>query len=104
MKYSSFANMRPTAYLFYSMLHPSDGFQEMKYNRQFSHCCGGGGGVRAAYPEESAKIADTRLDEADFADVIITTCPFCVTNLGAQAKDRDVKVVDLVELVDEHLQ
>ena len=83
---------------------PGVDFQEMKYNRQFSHCCGGGGGVRAAYPEESAKIADTRLDEADFADVIITTCPFCVTNLGAQAKDRDVKVVDLVELVDEHLQ
>ena len=36
MKYSSFANMRPTAYLFYSMLHPSDGFQEMKYNKKGS--------------------------------------------------------------------
>ncbi len=83
---------------------PGVDFKEMAFNRKLSHCCGGGGGVRAAYPEESAKIADTRLDEASFADIIITTCPFCVTNLGAQAKGRDVKVVDLVELVDEHLQ
>ena len=83
---------------------PGVKFKEMKYNRSTSHCCGGGGGVRAAYPEEAADIANTRLDEADFADLLITTCPFCVTNLSAQVGDRKLKVVDLAELVDEHLQ
>ena len=82
---------------------PGVDFQEMKFNKSTSHCCGGGGGVRAAFPEEAADIANTRLDEASFADVIITTCPFCVTNLAAQVGERKVKVVDLVELVDERL-
>ena len=75
----------------------------MKYSKSTSHCCGGGGGVRAAYPQEAAEIATTRLDEAAFADLLITTCPFCVTNLSAQVGDRKIKVVDLTELVDEHL-
>lgn len=82
---------------------PGIEFREMEFNRKFSHCCGGGGGVRAAYPEESMDIASTRLDEADFADVIITTCPFCVNNLDAAKGDRKLVVRDLVEIVDELL-
>ena len=82
---------------------PGVNFKEMKYNRQFSHCCGGGGGVRSAFPQEAAEIANTRLDEADFADMVITTCPFCVTNLASQIGDRKMQVVDLTELVDDHL-
>ena len=78
-------------------------FREMKYNGKTSHCCGGGGGVRSAYPEESMDIAGTRLDEAAFADIIITTCPFCVNNLDTAKGDRKVVVKDLVELVDELL-
>ncbi len=82
---------------------PGAEFKEMQYNRSTSHCCGGGGGVRAAFPEEAAAIANTRLDEASFADIIITTCPFCVTNLSSAKGDRKIEVVDLVELVDSHL-
>ena len=78
-------------------------FREMDFNRKTSHCCGGGGGVRSAYPEESMDIASTRLDEASFADVIITTCPFCVNNLDAAKGDRKVQVRDLVEIIDELL-
>lgn len=81
---------------------PGIDFREMKFNRQFSHCCGGGGGVRSGYPEEAADIAKTRMGEADFADVVITSCPFCVTNLSDQAGGK--RVVDLVELVAEHIQ
>lgn len=79
-------------------------FKEMQYNRQFSHCCGGGGGVRAAYPEESMDIAGTRLDEAGDADLMITCCPFCVTNLGAAVGDRKIEVRDLVEIIDELME
>ncbi|MDD3379454.1 MAG: heterodisulfide reductase-related iron-sulfur binding cluster, partial [Candidatus Methanomethylophilaceae archaeon] len=82
---------------------PGVDFKEMQYNRATSHCCGGGGGVRSAYPEEAMAIAGTRLDEASFADTIITTCPFCVSNLEAAKGNRKIEVVDLVELVDSHL-
>ena len=82
---------------------PGVNFKEMPFNRSTSHCCGGGGGVRSAFPEESMNIGNTRLDEADFADVIITTCPFCVNNLAAAIGDRKVKIVDLTGLVDESL-
>ena len=82
---------------------PGIEFKEMAFSRNVSHCCGGGGGVRSAYPEDSMNIANTRLDEASFADVIITTCPFCVNNLDAAKGDRDLQVRDLVEIVDELL-
>ncbi len=78
-------------------------FREMEYSGKTSHCCGGGGGVRSAYPEVSMDIAATRLDEAGFADTIITTCPFCVNNLDAAKGGRKIAVRDLVEIVDELL-
>ena len=82
---------------------PGIDFREMEYSRKTSHCCGGGGGVRSAYPKDSMDIANTRLDEASFADVIVTTCPFCVNNLDSAKGDRKVQVRDLVEIVDELL-
>ncbi len=80
-------------------------FKEMQYNKSTSHCCGGGGGVRSAYPEESKRIASTRVEEAlDIgAKTIITACPFCVSNLIFGSDGKDVKVVDLMELIDELL-
>ena len=78
-------------------------FKEMEYTREKSHCCGGGGGVRSAFPKESLGIAATRLDEAKGYDMIITTCPFCVNNLVSGKGDRDIEVVDLVELIDKLL-
>ncbi len=79
---------------------PELDFREMEFSRELSHCCGGGGGVKSAFPEESKAIADTRMSEAEFADMIITSCPFCVNNLLAGKGDRKTEVVDLVELVD----
>ena len=40
-----------------------------------ARCCGGGGGVRSAYPELSSKIAAKRVDEAQFADLLVTSLP-----------------------------
>lgn len=84
-------------------MFPGVQFKEMPYAKELSHCCGAGGGVKSAFPEEAKKLAETRLDEAGEADLIITTCPFCVKNLADAAGGRKVKVVDLTELVDEHL-
>jgi Fe-S oxidoreductase len=79
-------------------------FKEMANNRDTSRCCGGGGGVRSAYPAESKIMAEARLEEAAFADMIITTCPFCVNNLEFGMPDgKKKRIVDLTELVDELL-
>jgi Fe-S oxidoreductase len=78
-------------------------FKEMENTRETSRCCGGGGGVRAAYPEESKAMAVARLEEAAFADIIITACPFCVNNLIFGMSDKKKRVADLTELVNELL-
>lgn len=43
-------------------------------------CCGGGGGVRAAYPEVSDKLAIRRMEVAkgEGVDGLLTNCPFCI--------------------------
>jgi Fe-S oxidoreductase len=80
---------------------PEAQFREMPRNRDTAACCGGGGGVRSAYPELSKAIAGRRVDEASFADLLVTTCPFCVNNLKAGADGRPTpQVIDLVQLVD----
>ena len=80
---------------------PGAVFKEMPRSRDTAACCGGGGGVRSAYPELSREIAGRRVDEASFADMLVTTCPFCVNNLRAGAEGRrPLEIVDLVQLVD----
>ena len=85
---------------------PEAEFKEMPRNRSTARCCGGGGGVRSAYPELSSSIAAKRVDEAQFADVLVTSCPFCVNNLnvGKDAIGSKVEIIDLVELVDSLLE
>ncbi len=81
---------------------PGASFKEMPRNSSEARCCGGGGGVRSAFPDLSEQIAAKRVMEADFADVLVTTCPFCVNNLKV-GKDRSrskVEIKDLVELID----
>jgi fumarate reductase (CoM/CoB) subunit B len=43
-------------------------------------CCGGGGGVRAAYPSVSDKLAIRRMEIAkeEGIDGLLTNCPFCI--------------------------
>ena len=81
---------------------PGAEFREMPHTKDTSLCCGGGGGVRSAYPDLSEKIAARRVEEASFADVLVTTCPFCVNNLrvGGKSCGSDVQVMDLVELLE----
>ncbi len=71
---------------------------EMPNSREQSRCCGGGGGVRSAYPEAAGRMASARLQEMD-ADLLVTACPFCVTNLRAGGAE----VMDLTVLVDKLL-
>jgi len=82
---------------------PEITFREMTNTRDASRCCGGGGGVRSAFPDESKAMAEARLTETDSDDMIITSCPFCVNNLRFGMHERKTRVTDLTELVDELL-
>lgn len=77
---------------------------EMENSRELSKCCGGGAGVKTAYPEVSQKAALKRLKEAERtgAQVLVTTCPFCVQTIRAAAQSSGSKmdVLELAVLID----
>jgi len=75
---------------------------EMTRNEENSFCCGGGGGVPAAFPDFALWTARERLDEARStgADAIISCCPFCESNFTkAMTTDNNLSYYDLTELV-----
>jgi len=76
---------------------PGASLVELPHNREQSLCCGGGGGVRSAYPEAAKRMAEARMREVD-ADLLVTACPFCVTNL--RSAELGTKVMDLTDLVE----
>lgn len=86
---------------------PNAKLVEMETNKATAQCCGGGGGLRSAFPEYSKEIAARRIDQADDveADLVLTSCPFCVTNLkeGKDMRESKIQVMDLVEVIDQLL-
>ncbi|MHA1111554.1 MAG: (Fe-S)-binding protein [Promethearchaeota archaeon] len=81
---------------------------EMKRNRELAWCCGSGGGVKIGYPEWALEVASERVQEAEETGtkMIVSTCPFCKTNLSDAVKSSKSKmeVVDLIEILDEYLE
>ncbi len=77
---------------------------EMRNSREMSRCCGGGAGVKTAYPEVSMKAARRRLLEAETtgAEAVITTCPFCVQTLrgAASSSGSRMRVEELSVFLD----
>jgi heterodisulfide reductase subunit D len=76
---------------------------EMPRNRMGSRCCGAGGGYKSAFNDLAVNIAAKRVEEAvsTGAEILVTTCPFCVLNLEAGAKQigSNIKVMDISELL-----
>ncbi|MHA1740906.1 MAG: (Fe-S)-binding protein [Candidatus Thorarchaeota archaeon] len=85
-----------------------------------SFCCGAGGGVKTQFPDMALATAKERLREAAStgAEILMTSCPFCVTNFndavkalqeeqsttGEKKPGADLKVVELLEVLDELIE
>ena len=80
---------------------------EMPASRQDSLCCGGGGGRIWMETPKSERFSDRRVQQAaeTGAEVLATSCPYCITNfeesrLGLEGDDVP-EVKDLTEIVAE---
>ncbi|WP_279342560.1 (Fe-S)-binding protein [Geotalea sp. SG265] len=78
---------------------------EMADNREKSLCCGGGGGRIWMETPKEERFADLRLRQAvDVgAEVLATSCPYCITNFTDSSLDlaehEKVEVKDLTEII-----
>jgi Fe-S oxidoreductase len=78
---------------------------EMSRSRNNSFCCGGGGGMSFVDEPPDRRVNQERAREAlaTGADVLAVGCPFCMTmmedGVGARKGDRDMKVMDVAELL-----
>jgi Fe-S oxidoreductase len=78
---------------------------EMKKSRDRSFCCGGGGLMLFYEPTEDQRMGDKRVQMAAEAgaNVIVTACPFCMTNIEDAIKvagmEGKMTAIDLAELV-----
>jgi Fe-S oxidoreductase len=79
-------------------------FTEMTRIKEYSWCCGAGGGVNESNPDFALWTAQKRLDEAvsTGAGAIVTACPWCekTLNEAVKASGSSLKVYDIVELVE----
>ena len=82
-------------------------FREMYRIREYSFCCGGGGGVPKAYPEMAYSAALHRFEEAKDvgADYLVTTCHECRIHLSDSGKkieqNKALPVIDIIDIVHE---
>jgi Fe-S oxidoreductase len=77
---------------------------EMTRIKEYSWCCGAGGGVNESNPEFAKWTALERIEEAKTtgAEAIVTACPWCEqTFTEATAGNDGMKIFDIVELVEQ---
>jgi heterodisulfide reductase subunit D len=81
---------------------------EMPRSRQYSRCCGAGGGLKAGFPDIQNKMAQRRVQEAEAsgAEELISACPFCYAGLqvGIKALDSPLVMRDVSYLVESSLK
>lgn len=76
---------------------------EMERIKEYSWCCGAGGGCSETSPEFSKWTASERITEANStgADVLVTACPWCESNFAGVADEngKTIEVADILDLV-----
>jgi heterodisulfide reductase subunit D len=77
---------------------------EMPRNREYSRCCGAGGGLKAGFPDLQNLMAQERVKEAAAtgAGQLVSCCPFCYQGLqiGISAQGADLEARDLSSLME----
>jgi Fe-S oxidoreductase len=80
---------------------------EMTRKKEYSWCCGAGGGVIESNPEFALWTARDRIEEAvsTGAEAIVSACPWCekMFSEAVSASGSSLKVYDIVELVEKAL-
>ncbi|MBN1161658.1 MAG: hypothetical protein JXA17_06915, partial [Dehalococcoidales bacterium] len=80
---------------------------EMTRIKEYSWCCGAGGGVNESNPAFALWTAQERIYEAAStgAEAIVTACPWCekTFNEAIKAGNSSLKVYDIIELVEKAL-
>jgi Fe-S oxidoreductase len=80
---------------------------EMPDNRADSLCCGGGGGRIWMETPKGERFCDLRLEQMHEigADVLVTSCPYCITNFEDSRMNREdgesMEIKDITELIQE---
>ena len=80
---------------------------EMPDSRKFSLCCGGGGGRIWMETKKGERFCDIRLEQAMNigADVLVTSCPYCIANFEDSRLTLDaaekIEVKDITEIIQE---
>jgi len=86
---------------------PDVQFNELPESRSDSLCCGGGGGRVWMETQKAERFSDLRIDQAlgVGAEVLATSCPYCITMLEDSRKTMDatekIEVKDITEIVQE---
>jgi len=86
---------------------PGVQLNEMPDARVDSLCCGGGGGRIWMETPKGERFSDLRLDQAVGigAEMLVTSCPYCITNFEDSRMNRDdsdaLKVSDITEIFQE---
>ena len=80
---------------------------EMPDAREDSLCCGGGGGRIWMETPKDERFSDLRLAQAIGigAEVLVTSCPYCITNFEDSRMNREdsdaIEVKDITEVIQE---
>jgi len=81
---------------------------EMERIKENAWCCGAGAGVSSAYKDFAYWTASQRLKEAEStgAEILTTSCPFCITNFVEASKISNVsfEIIPLIKIIEEAIK
>ena len=86
---------------------PGLDLHEMADSRRDSLCCGGGGGRIWMETPKGERFSDLRLEQAIGvgAEVLATSCPYCITNFEDSRMNREdsevIEIKDITEIIEE---
>jgi Fe-S oxidoreductase len=84
----------------HSILGAVPGLTQIEYPEEDT-CCGAGGSLLSGFPEMASSLAKGKVSAADRAgaDLIVTSCPFCVVNLSNAGTMRALDITSFLRML-----